>query len=194
MKGCRPLDDAEVMAVLASFEGEGATRDRALFLLGLRSGFRVSELLSLRLCDILQAGEVAPRVAVRRCHMKKKIEGRSVILHPEAKVALTAWVAELAVAGHTAPETFVFRSRKGANAPISRVQAWRVLHGCFAAAGLSGKLGTHSMRKSFAARVYERLGHDLIKTAAALGHKNINSTVSYLSFAETEIEAAILAA
>ena len=49
------------------------------------------------------------------------------------------------------------------------------------------------MRQTFANRVYHRLDHDLVKTQRALGHKNINSTVSYLSFAEAEIEAAILA-
>lgn len=49
------------------------------------------------------------------------------------------------------------------------------------------------MRKTFANRVYENLGHDLVKTQRALGHKNINSPVSYLSFRDEEIEDAILA-
>ncbi len=48
------------------------------------------------------------------------------------------------------------------------------------------------MRKTFADKIYDRLGHDLIKTQKALGHKNINSTVSYLSFREEEIDEAIL--
>jgi site-specific recombinase XerD len=49
------------------------------------------------------------------------------------------------------------------------------------------------MRKTFARKVHERLGHDLVKTQRALGHKNINSTVAYLSFVEDEIDQAILA-
>ena len=56
-----------------------------------------------------------------------------------------------------------------------------------------GKLGTHSMRKTFADRIYDRLDGDLAKTQKALGHKNINSTVQYLSFREEEIDEAILA-
>jgi hypothetical protein len=32
-----------------------------------------------------------------------------------------------------------------------------------------------------------------VKTQRALGHKNVNSTVSYLSFCEADIDAAILA-
>ncbi|MBI4423546.1 MAG: tyrosine-type recombinase/integrase [Elusimicrobia bacterium] len=194
MKGCRPLEAAEIETVLASFAGEYAPRDRALFLLGVRSGFRISELLSLTIGDVLQAGRLVERVAVRRRNMKKKIEGRAVVLHPQARAALEAWVRELQAEGHAAPETFVFRSRKGENSPIGRVQAWRILNTRFAAAGMVGKLGTHSMRKTFAARVYERLGRDLLRTAAALGHRNINSTVQYLSFCEADIDAAVLAA
>jgi len=47
--------------------------------------------------------------------------------------------------------------------------------------------------RTFATRVYDHLNRDLVKTQRALGHKNINSTVSYLSFRDEEIDAAILA-
>jgi len=55
------------------------------------------------------------------------------------------------------------------------------------------KGGTHAMRKTIANRVYHQLNHDLVKTQRAMGHKNINSTVAYLSFVEDEIDQAILA-
>ncbi len=57
--GCRPLSNAEVDRVLAAFAGPAAARDRALFVLGLKAGFRVSELLSLRVGDIVHAGRIA---------------------------------------------------------------------------------------------------------------------------------------
>jgi site-specific recombinase XerD len=87
----------------------------------------------------------------------------------------------------------VFLSRKGDNRPVTRVHAWRVLHQAFTDTDLGGKLGTHSMRKTFANKVYDALGHDLIKTQRALGHRNINSTACYLSFREEDIDRAILA-
>ena len=89
-------------------------------------------------------------------------------------------------------ETFVFQSRKGSNRPISRVQAYRILQQAYYANDMTGTLGTHSMRKTFADRVYEKLNHDLFKTQKALGHRNINSTIQYLSFKQEEIDAAIL--
>ena len=193
MKGCRPLTTEEVELVSKSFGGIYSNRDAALFLLGVKSGFRISELLSLRIGDVLQAGRLVDRVRVQRRHMKKKTEGRTVLLHPDAKVALRKWVGELQAAGPTSRTTFLFRSRKGKNRPISRVHAWRAIREAYEANELRGPLGTHSMRKTFANRVYDALDHDLVKTQRALGHKNINSTVQYLSFREEEIDDAILA-
>ncbi len=65
--------------------------------------------------------------------------------------------------------------------------------GRYAEHQLGGTLGTHAMRKTFANNVHVLLGRDLVKTQRALGHKNVSSTVSYLSFLEEEIDEAILA-
>lgn len=72
MKGCRPLTDGEVALVAQSFGGAYAARDEALFLLGVRSGFRISELLSLRVGNVYEHHRLVDRVTVARRHMKKK--------------------------------------------------------------------------------------------------------------------------
>ena len=192
MKGSRALKPEEIAEILATLSSTpNGPRDCALFLLGVRTGFRISELLSLRVSQIFQNGHFVDRVTVERAHMKRKLEGRTVILHPEAKEALEAWVTEL-TKKHPLPDTFIFKSRNGGNQPIDRQTAWELLSKTFKKCGLTGKLGTHCMRKTFAKRVYDKLGHDLVKTQKALNHKSINSTVSYLSFADEDIDDAIL--
>ena len=188
MKGCRPLTDSEIATVKGAFV---RTRDKALFILGLKTGLRISELLSLEVNDVYQYERLCDVVYVERKHMKKKLEGRAIPLHQDAKDALNVWIKELEKAGKAGPSNPLFRSRKGQRA-ITRVQAFRVLTEVYEANGLMGKLGTHSMRKTFADRIYDRLGRDLIKVQRALGHRCINSTVSYLSFREEEITEAIL--
>jgi integrase len=183
----------EVACVLQSFHGPYAARDRALFTLGILSGFRITELLSLRVKDVLQHGHLVDRVTVPRRHMKRKTQSRTVILHPQAKAALHAWLAALQTQATVTPETYVFKSRNGPNQPISRRRALRLLQAICRSHGMTGQLGTHSMRKTFANNVYERLGRDLVKTQHALGQQNITTTIRYLSFREEEIEAAILA-
>jgi integrase len=192
MKGCRPLTDEEVRQVLASFSGRYAARDRAMFILGVKSGFRISEILSLRLQDAVQSGRMVDRLAVQRRNMKKKTEGRAVLLHPDAKAALSTWIIELHRSGRTTGNLYLFQSTKGGNQPISRIQAWRILRQAFNANRIAGKLGTHSMRKTFANKMHRALDGDLIRTQKALGHRNINSTVQYLSFNEEDIDQALL--
>lgn len=193
MKGCRPLTDDEVKHVLSTLDSHTyPLRDKALFMLGLRSGFRISELLSLRIRHVHQNGNFVDRVSVERKYMKGKNAGRTVILHPEARAALEVWARELIASGKSDPDTYIFQSREGKNRPMHRNSALHMLKKAYSVVGLTGKLGTHTMRKTFAKRVHEKLGRDLMKTQKALGHARVTSTVSYLSFAEEEIEDAIL--
>jgi integrase len=202
MKGCRPLTEAEVALLRQSFGGRYARRDQALFLLGVKSGFRISELLSLRVSDVWRGQQAVERVTVPRRHMKRQTEGRTVLLHPEARAALAAWLADLQAAGPCAAATYVFQSRKGSNRPISRRQALRILREVYQANELTGPLGTHTMRKTFANQVYRYLcqrraaGEPIDPfrmTSKALGHRSITSTDGYLSFLEADIDEAILA-
>lgn len=191
MKGMRPLTDEEISKVSANFLGAAKARDFALFTLGIKSGFRISELLSLTVKDVFQNGQIQDRIYVQRRNMKCKNEGRCVVVHPDAKNALMEWVTELFQAGAT-EATYVFKSQKGRNKPISRIQAWNILTIAYKASGLTGALGTHSLRKTFADRVYEKLGHDLLKTQRALAHRDIKSTISYLAFKQQDVDEAIL--
>lgn len=193
MKGCRPFTDAEVLSVLDELSRTRyPARDRALFILGLRSGFRISELLSLRIGDIIQNGACVEDVTVARRNMKKKRESRSVPLHPEAQAALLIQIDVLFKAGLSNPQTFIFLSRTGENQPLSRVQAWSILHDTYAKLKLPGKLGTHGMRKTFAKKIYALLGHDLMKTQELMGHMDIQTTTKYLSFDRQDLRDAVL--
>lgn len=183
MIGCRPLTNEEIDTIKAA--AAVPIQDRALILLGATTGFRISELLSLTWTDVLQQS----RVMVVKRNTKGRLQSRSALLHPEAKAALEA--LHYAVQPKSDGE-YIFKSRKGENRAIGKVQAWRRLDEAFTALGLKGKLGTHCMRKYFAERVYEGTGKDLLKTQRALGHRNINSTISYLSFNTQELDATIL--
>jgi integrase len=125
--------------------------------------------------------------------MKGKYASRSVPLHPLAQLALAAWIDAMPRHFVVTPESFVFRSREGGNRPISRMHAHRLLRDAFDSCEMTGALGTHSMRKTFAKRVHQRLGNDLAKTKEALGQKSITATMHYMSFMKDEIDRAILA-
>jgi integrase len=191
MPACRPLSATEVERVLLSFHGPNMARDRALLTVGIYSGFRISEILSLRVRDVVQHGRITDYLTVARRQMKRKTTGRTVALHPQAQQALRTWLLALQARTTVTPDTPVFLSRKGTNQPISRRRALRLLQARFNALGMSGPLGTHSMRKTFAVAVHKQLGHDLRKTQLALGQSDINSTIKYLNVDQAEIDQAV---
>jgi len=191
MKGCRPLTDQEADAIMESFGGPYAARDRAVFALGRYTGERISAILKLKVGDVVQAGRLTDQVIYRRANRKGKIEGRTVTLHPKAKRAMTAWINQLAKGTILTAGDYVFRSRKGGNHPIGRVQYHRILKEAVQVNELTGKVATHSWRKTFADHIFESLDRDIFRLQKAMGHKNINSTVQYLSFKEADIEKAI---
>ena len=183
MSGCRALTDAEVALISRSFGGRYAARDRALFLVGVHTGFRISELLSLRVGDVWQYGRLTEAVSVARRHMKRKRQGRTVDLHPVAQQAILAWLGQQPLPWH--PEMFLFRSRED-NRPLQRIQAWQILHDACVSNQLQGRLGTHSMRKTFAARVSDAKTGNMKTVQTLLGHADLSSTGKYLESASPE--------
>jgi integrase len=95
--------------------------------------------------------------------------------------------------GEVSPETYLFASRKGINRPLRPSQARYLLRQAYAACWLTGKLSTHTLRKTFGQTVYKKSGRDLLKTQRAMGPKSPASTVAYLHIDERDIDALILA-
>ncbi|QJB57464.1 tyrosine-type recombinase/integrase [Pseudodesulfovibrio sp. zrk46] len=192
MKGCRPLTEVEVRRVLVSFSGRYEVRNRCLFVLGVLCGFRVSEMLSLRIRDVVAGGLVCKRVKVPKRNMKGSKEGRTAFLPPEGQRAVLGQIQALE---YPAPDDFLFRSQRGKNRAISPSQAHRVLVSCFESCGVVDQVSTHSMRKTFADRMYthflQRVADGekvdaFTETSLALGHRDPASTRHYLSFRDDE--------
>lgn len=55
-----------------------------------------------------------------------------------------------------------------------------------------GRLGTHSLRKTFARKVFVLSGHDLQVTRAALGHTSICVTERYLECRAQDVQRLVL--
>ena len=92
---------------------------------------------------------------------------------------------------------YLFSSERDPNKPIDRIQAWRILKRGYRACGMRGKLSTHSMRKTYANRVYKTLmkkasdGYEvdaLRTTSKLLGHTLVSTTDAYLSFLDSDFD------
>lgn len=117
-------DDEAARVRAEGFKQNGAfeQRDRTLFILQDRTGYRIVEMLSLRVADVLAAGRVpagpvnpdmiVDRLAIQPRHMKRNEPRSPVKLHPEAREALAGWLETMRERGVLAPATPVFYSRK----------------------------------------------------------------------------------
>ena len=74
--------------------------------------------------------------------------------------------------------------------PMHRQTAHAILKTAFIEAGLNGHIATHSLRKSFAQRLYDKTG-DIYMVQELLGHKNISTTQKYLGVNYADAKAAV---
>ena len=188
MKGTRPLTNDEIRKVAKTFDGRFEVRNRSLFMLGVSIGGRISELLSLKIGDVWQHAQPVTDVQFDKSIVKGGETSRTVPMNVDAREAvseLVLWMdanfAILSMADDIAADFPLFPSRKAKNgvASMQRQAADKMLRIVFENAGLNGKLATHSLRKSFAQRLYDQTG-DIFAVQQMLGHKSVATTQDYL--------------
>lgn len=181
MKGTRPLDNAEIRKVSDAFSGKYAIRNRSLFMLGVSVGGRISEMIALKVDDVWQNGKSVKDLLFDLNIVKGSEVSRAVPVNMDGRQAieaLIAWHTELY--GDLNGSRPLFPSRKGQGMKaMTRIAAHNALKEAFEAAGLNGKLGTHSLRKSYAQRLYEQT-NDIYAVQEMLGHKSVVTTQRYL--------------
>ena len=192
MKGTRPLDNNEIRLVSACFTGTFSIRNRSLFLLGVSTGGRISELLSLRIGDVYQNNLPVRDLLFDRSIVKGGEVSRAVPVNADGRDAieqLIDWHRQDYQNTHTHRPLFPSRNGKGRR-NLSRREAHDVLKSAFLKAGLNGHIATHSLRKSFAQRLYEKT-NDIFAVQEMLGHKNVATTQKYLGVNYASVRQAV---
>ena len=179
MKGARPLSNDEILLVAEQFSGTYSVRNRSLFMLGVSVGGRISELLALTIGDVWQNHQPVKDLLFLRDVVKGKENARMVPVNADGRKAIRDLIEwHRGQYGTLDPERPLFVSRQGGGA-LTRGQAHKILEAAFTRAGLNGKLATHSMRKSYAQRMYDASG-DIYLVKEMLGHQDVKTTQKYL--------------
>ena len=179
MKGTRPLTNEEIRKVRDAFEGTFAQRNRGLFMLGVSIGGRVSELLALTVGDVWQNNQPVTDFQFDRTIVKGGETSRTIPVNSDGRKAIEEIIDwHRAYFGGIHPDVPLFPSRKG-NTPVQRQAIHKILNDVFVAAGLNGKLATHTLRKTFAQRLYQKC-NDIYLVRELLGHKNVITTQAYI--------------
>ena len=201
MTGSRSLTELEIQNILQAFEGKYEIRNRTLFLLGLNTGARISELLALNEGDAWKYKRPVETIYFQKRHTKGKLVGRQITIKSGAQQAifeLIKWKRQQKES--KALDAPLFVSRQGGR--LKRKQAHNIFSDAFDACELPGQVTTHSLRKTFANHVrfaHRRLRLTVLRASGGnikvlqelLGHKHLSTTEAYLSAEEDELRAAV---
>ena len=184
----RDLTTAEKKELLKSLKGRYKKRNKLLMQIGFLTGFRISELLSFTVADVMRNGAVRNEVTIDAKRTKNK-KDRTVKLNNLAQRIIKDYLPELK--RHCTRKgiefnksTYLFQSQFSGNRNISRYMAYLIIK---SAMEYEPHISTHSLRKSFGMDVYRLTKNDIFATMTALGHSDTKVTQKYLSINEKNL-------
>lgn len=164
------LPEVERLLAAPGVDEPLAWRDRALLELAYGGGLRVSELVGLRLPDLLLSDGLV-RVLGKGSKERLVPIGRQVIGAVSVYLNTTRPALDR---GQT--EGRVLLNARGR--PLSRVGAWGVVKARSAQAGITRTVSPHTLRHTFATHLLEG-GADLRAVQEMLGHADLSTTQIY---------------
>jgi len=162
----RPFTPAEIFTLESHLLAQKRYRDRAMVVVGISVGYRITELLTWTVGQVLtREGNIAHEITVTRALLKggsgvrkRSVRSRRVVLNERARGAIRDYIASLGRV--PLPDEYLFRSRQGGNQPLHRAQAHDILKAACRECGIDAtRISTHSLRKTFARAVYDASGH-----------------------------------
>lgn len=165
MKVVEPIRSMELVLDIADYLLEKSERDYLLFMTGIYTGLRISDILKLRVRD------VRDRVGIKLTEDKTHHERDVYICNDLRKI----YKKNLKDRKNY---EYLFKSRIGPNKAITRDRAYNILRDAAKKFGLKS-IGTHTMRKTFGYFLYKNT-NDIEIVREALGHKNSDHTKRYI--------------
>lgn len=172
-----PIKEINQVYDIQDFLKSKSQRDYMLFILGIATGYRAGDLVKLKVRDVKGALDSGYFIIMegKKLHSKnireKNRKPRKVIIVKKLRIKLEQYIKE------KQDYDYMFPSRKGGYIKVKRVSQILKEAGEYFC---MDRISAHSMRKTYAYRIYESNGHDLIAIKEMLGHSSIEETKVYL--------------
>lgn len=167
-----PIRTQDEINALKKILTEDKKRNLLLFILGINTGLRISDLLSLRVVDIKEKDCVQIR--------EKKTNKTKRFPIPKG---IQPFIKEFVRGKHK--NGYLFRSQKTGK-PITRVHAYRIIKDACLELGINNA-GTHSLRKTFGYHFYKQT-KDIALLQKILNHSSQDITLRYIGLTQEIIE------
>ena len=188
MNFVEPIRDRKKIAQIKNqLRGQRRYRDHLLFVVGINTALRISDLLELRVEHFIND----QRRIRNRFWIKEKKRGKrqEVVINNSIREVLEEYLAAYPSI-ITDSTHFVFFNTKfnSFGQPIRRGQAWKVITFICQQVGLRGNFGTHSLRKTWGYHARMQ-GVDLALIMHKLNRESIAYTKRYLGITDDELQA-----
>lgn len=165
MNTVEPIRDLGTVLDIADYLKVRNKRDYVMFMFGIYSGLRISDILQFRVRDVRGKDFISQR------EKKTKKEKRFPI-NKELKVIIEDYISD------KRDFEFLFKSPGKPNQPITRQQAYNILSSAGKQFGLES-IGTHTLRKTFGYHMYKQTG-DAALIMDIFNHCDIHYTLRYI--------------
>ena len=142
MNFVEPIRDLNVLENMCSYLKKTNERNYILFMMGIYTGLRISDILNLRIYEVKDKRQITLRE-------KKTGKQKFIEINPILKKAIKEYVDD------RDPDEFLIKSRNNYNRPISRKRAYEILKDLGELFDVP-YLGCHSMRKTFGYHYYKQ--------------------------------------
>ena len=159
---------------------KNGTRDYLLFYTGINTGLRISDIIKLKVKDVLNPDRTMKThidIIEEKTKKKKRFKINNGLVEE-----LRQFTKDMDF------EEYIFKSRKGTNKPISRVQAYRILNNAGQNVGLD-EIGTHTLRKTFGYHFYNQT-KDVALLQELFNHSSPSITLRYIGINQDKIDQA----
>lgn len=180
MKIVQPIRDKNKIEEMKIELRKKGTRDYLLFVTGINTGLRISDIIKLRVLDVLNEDRTVKShitIIEQKTSKRKKF-----------KINATLVVEFLEYTKNMKMTDYLFVSRKGNNNHITRVQAYRILNEVALRIGLE-EIGTHTLRKTFGYWFYKKT-KDIAMLQKLFNHSSPSITLAYIGIEQDEIDEA----
>lgn len=163
-------DKKKIEAMKAYLKGKNL-RNYLLFVLGLNTGLRISDLLELKYSDIFtENNNFREHLTIKE---EKTEKTKKIKLNNTARKALKEYMSVYYLTGND----YLFKSKKGGR--ITRVQAYRILTEAAKAVGIED-FGTHSLRKTWGYWTYSASRYNIGLIMDMFNHSSPAITLRYV--------------
>lgn len=187
MEYVQPIRDMKKIKAIKVLLKARSERDHLMFVLGINSGLRISDIRDMKIEDIIDKdGKVKDRHTLVE---NKTGKTKNYPFNENVRQAITDYTASLSEGFKMGD--YLFKSREGKNSPISRQQAWRVLNDVAEAVGIKDNIGTHTLRKTFGYHQYQA-GTSLTLLQHLFNHSAPSITLRYIGITQDDMDDVVL--